>query len=355
MRRFSLAEMSPLMQVAAFLEAAEPAWQVVPVDQGGAPDRMRREVGQGLADRRQPWLSPTYFYDAQGSRLYEVITTLPEYYPTRTEAGLLAAIAGELSALCAPAEVVELGSGSSTKTETVLTALGASTRPLTYLPIDVSPTMLHASARRLVERFARLRVLGLAGTYEEAFKALPPATNRLFMFLGGTIGNFPQAYQESFFAHLAAVMRPGNRLLLGFDRRAHAGKPATVIEAAYDDSRGVTAQFNLNMLTHLNAALEADFDTRLWAHQSRYDAETHQVEMYLVSLEDQVVTIPGLGRSYVFRRGTRILTEISRKFDPDELAAWFEARGFQRVRHWGDERDYVGMLLLERQKGSPSP
>ena len=348
MRRLSQAESHPLMQVTRFLAAPDAASRVVPVDLGNAAERMRREVLAGLSDAAQPWVPPTYFYDARGSALYEAITALPEYYPTRTEAALLGAIAGDLAQLGSPRQVVELGSGSSTKTRAILDALGARRQPMTYVPIDVSAGMLSASAEALVAEYPQLRVLGLAGQYEDGFRALPPATDRLFVFLGGTIGNFPPEVQSAFFAQLAAVMRPGNRLLLGFDRRAHAGKPAEVIRAAYNDAQGVTAEFNLNMLVHLNQALDGDFEPGLWAHQAVYDEATHQVEMYLLSLEDQVVTMPPLGRSFVFRRGRRILTELSRKHDPQELADWCAQRGFRCVRQWTDEREYVGLLLLER-------
>ena len=222
MRRFSLAELNPLMKVSRFLAAESPRCGVVDVESGDASGRMRREVGEGLSDPHQPWISPTYLYDARGSELYEDITALPEYYPTRTEARLLEAIACDLAALSAPQEVVELGSGSSTKTEQILAAVGARIRPLTYLPIDVSPTMLEASAERLGATYPKLRVLGLSGTYEDGFRALPPAMDRLFVFLGGTIGNFPPAYQRLFFERLSAVMRPGKIM---------ADRPLTALEA----------------------------------------------------------------------------------------------------------------------------
>lgn len=353
MRRLTQAESHPLMQVSRFLSVPDAPLSVVPVDLGNAAARMRREVLQGLADARQPWLSPTYFYDERGSALYERITGLPEYYPTRTEAALLEAIANELTDVGSAKQVVELGSGSSTKTRLILDALGARTRTTTYVPIDVSATMLTASAERLVADYPKLRVLGLAGQYEDGFRALPPAADRLFVFLGGTIGNFPPEVQAAFFANLFAVMRPGNRLLIGFDRRAHAGKPASVIRAAYNDAQGVTAEFNLNMLRHLNRALDGDFDPRLWAHEAVYNDDLHQIEMYLTSLADQVVTMPVLGRSFVFRRGKRILTELSRKFDPQELAGWFDASGFRCVRQWTDAREYFGLMLLERKAGQP--
>lgn len=349
MRRLSQAEMHPLMQVSGFLRGDDTGPRVVPVNRGDGAARMRREVHTGLSDARQPWLPPTYFYDGRGSALYEAITQLPEYYPARTEAALLASIADELAELTRPAEVVELGSGSSTKTRAILDAVGARARTLTYAPLDVSPTALEAAARQLVAEYPLMRVLGLAGQYEDGFRALPPGPDRLFVFLGGTIGNFRPEAQAAFFAKLGAVMRPGNQLLLGFDRRPHPGKPAAVVEAAYNDSLGVTAEFNLNMLAHLNAELDGDFDLSLWAHRAVYNEADSRIEMYLTSLEDQVVTLEALGRSYVFERGARILTELSRKFEPTELAGWFEERGFQAVRQWTDDRAYMGLMLLERR------
>ncbi|MFP5501364.1 MAG: L-histidine N(alpha)-methyltransferase, partial [Candidatus Sericytochromatia bacterium] len=146
---------------------------------------------------------------------------------------------------------------------------------------------------------------------------------------------------------LAGVLAAGSRLLLGFDRAAHAGKPAAVIRAAYDDEAGVTAQFNLNVLAHLNRALGSDFQRSAWRHVARYDEGLDRIEMHLESAVDQVVTFPD-GPRFAYRAGQRILTEISRKFDPDGLAAWFEPRGFRAVEHWADEREYFGLMLLER-------
>lgn len=308
--------------------------------------RMRREVAIGLAGPGQAWLPPKFFYDAAGSRLYEEITGLPEYYPTRTEAALLARIAPELGRLIQPTEIVELGSGSSSKTRTILDALQAGPRRATYVGIDVSEAALEEASAGLVREYPGLRVLGLVGEFEETLALLPPARERLAVFLGGTLGNLTPQQQALFFEHVRASLRPGGHLLLGFDRRAHAGKPADRIRRAYDDARGVTAAFNLNMLRHLNAALGMDFRPEAWAHQAVYAADLDQIEMYLVSLEDQLVTLPGFPEPFGFPAGRKILTEVSRKFEPEELSGWLRGRGFRTVRSWTDPEALFGLMLL---------
>lgn len=315
--------------------------------------RMRREVLTGLAAHPQKWISPTYFYDACGSRLYERITQLAEYYPTRREAELLREVAPQVAAWVGPVEIVELGSGSATKTRTILEAFGVARRVLTYIPIDVSPTALEEATATLQAAYPLLKVMGLIGQYEEALEILPPAGDRLFLFLGGTIGNFPPREQAAFFERLAMAMRPGNSLLLGFDRRAHAAKPADVIRRAYNDAAGLTARFNLNLLARLNRELGADFRLERWRHRAIYNTRLDQIEMYLDSLAEQTVRIPSLGRAFSIAAGESILTELSRKFDPEELTAWFAARGFRGVAHWSDASEYVGLLLLQRTAARP--
>jgi L-histidine Nalpha-methyltransferase len=289
-----------------------------------------------------------YFYDLAGSRIYEEITALPEYYPTRTEAGILAGCAGALRRRLGPARLVELGSGSSQKTRLLLDAWGAADEPTLYAPIDVSAGMLQASAEALVADYPALRVLALAGRYEDGLAALPPSPRALYTFLGGTIGNFAPDAQDAFARLIAARMSPGAHLLLGFDRRPNAKKSARRIFEAYNDAAGVTARFNLNLLVRLNRELGADFRVDRFAHVAPYNEELDRIEMYLESLEDQEVFVPALGRAYRFARGERILTEISRKHDAEELAAWFEARGFSCEEGFGDRGGLFGVLLLRR-------
>ena len=332
----------------SFLADAEPGRRILDLgrsDQGG---RMLRDVLEGLSAHPQKWVSPTYFYDAFGSQLYERITGLAEYYPTRLEAELLRRVAPDVAKTVGTAEIVELGSGSSAKTRTLLEAAGVDRRVVTYIPIDVSRSIVEASTMALREAYPLLKVLGVIGQYDEALDVLPPAAERLFVFLGGTIGNFTPEVQAAFFARLAQAMPPGNHLLLGFDRRPHEGKPEVVIHRAYNDEAGVTAQFNLNLLARLNRDLGADFVLSNWCHRAVYNAQDDQIEMYLDSLTDQVVHFPAAARSIRFARGEALLTELSRKFDPGELADWFAERGFRCVSHWSDASEYVGLLLLRR-------
>ena len=310
-------------------------------------ERMRREVLAGLADPLRPSIPPAYLYDARGSELYERITALPEYYPTRTEARLLAQVAPLLAERFSIRQLVELGSGSSAKTRMLLDAFEAGRRGLTYVPIDISREILGHTANQLVEAYPGMRVLAIAAPFDEAIALLPPCEQRLVLFLGGTLGNFPQKQQEVFFRGLHAAMTPGNHLLLGFDRRAHAGKPVSILHAAYNDAQGVTARFNENLLIRLNRELGADFVAARWRHRATYELPAHQITMVLESLGDQEVRVAG--RRFRFRSGEGILTEVSRKFDPEELASWLSERGFSPQACWMDAAETYGLMVLRRE------
>ena len=328
-----------------FLDGSDPL-ALIEVPGEDLRERMRREVLEGLSDPVRPMIPPTYLYDARGSELYEQITALPEYYPTRTEARLLEQVAPMLAAGVPATQLVELGSGSSMKTRLLLDAFHGGARRLTYVPIDISRAMLMETSERLVAAYPGMRVLALSAPFDEALALLPPCEQRLVAFLGGTLGNFTPEQQEAFFKMLGEAMAPGSHLLLGFDRRAHAGKSASVIQVAYDDAQGVTAAFNLNLLTRLNRELGATFRVDRWRHRARYVEETHQIEMVLESLVDQDVRVAG--HVFRFRAGEGILTEISRKFDPEELASWLAERGFALQACWMDPEERFGLMLLKR-------
>jgi len=332
-------------EIVAALADTTPGSRVVRLARETAEARFQAAVARGLSARPRA-IPPACLYDARGSALYEAIVELPEYYPARTEEALLGAITTELAALLRHHEVVELGSGSSWKTRRILAAMGAGARPLTYVPVDVNPGMLAASGAALCEAFPGLAVRGLASRFEDALASLTPAPARLFVFLGGTIGNLSPDEQDALFNAMARAMGPGSHLLLGFDRRAHAGKPAQLIHLAYNDARGVTAEFNLNLLVRLRRELGATIRLESWSHQAFYDSDLHRIEMHLRALEAQVVAIPSLGLEVAFEAGEGILTEISRKFDPDELAAWCAACGFAVVASWSDPAERFGLLLL---------
>lgn len=324
---------------------------VIPVSSPEQRSRMAHEVLAGLGSP-QKTLPCTYLYDAHGSELYEQITELAEYYPTRTEAAILKQVIPELrrlteTALGEPPEIVELGSGSSAKTRIILDEWQQSGQLLTYMPVDVSETMLAETARTLTRQYNHLNVLGLAGRYEDALNFLPAQRERLFLFLGGSIGNFPLKAQHVFFQSLQDKMGSGSRLLLGYDRMHHDGKPGRLIEEAYNDRSGITAEFNLNILTHINRALGANFDLSQWRHRAIYNETAQQIEMHLESLCPQSVYLKAASREFSFKPGETILTEISRKFDPQEISDWFEALGFQPVKHWQDSAGWYGLLLLQ--------
>jgi len=314
----------------------------------GAREPDGADVARGLGASPKT-LPPKYFYDAQGSRLFDRITTLPEYYLTRTEQLILSDCARRLGALMGPADLVELGSGSARKTRIVIDALMEQTAlkaPLLYVPIDVSEAALEEGATALVSAFPRLAVSGLVATYEAALADLPPrrAQHRLMMFLGSTIGNLDPAESAEFFAAVARALEPGDALLLGFDLVKTPG----IIDAAYNDAQGVTAAFNLNMLRHLNRRFDGDFDLARFAHRAFFNAEASQIEMHLVSAEAQLVRLRRLGLSARFEAGETIRTEISRKFRFPDMAAAVERHGFKLEERWSDSFEWFALALFRR-------
>jgi dimethylhistidine N-methyltransferase len=304
------------------------------------------DVSQGLSARPKT-LPPKYFYDAQGSRLFDRITTLPEYYLTRTEQRILADCARRLATHMGAADLVELGSGSARKTRIVVEALiGQSSAPLLYVPIDVSAPALEEGAEALVSAFPRVEVSGLVATYEAALAALPPrrAPRRLMMFLGSTIGNLDAGETDAFLRAVGAALAPGDALLLGFDLIKTAG----IIEAAYNDAQGVTAAFNLNMLRHLNRRFDGDFDLSRFAHRAFFNAGASQIEMHLVSAGAQQVRLRRLALATRFEPGETVRTEISRKFRFPEMAAAVEAHGFALEERWSDSFEWFAVALFRK-------
>ena len=287
-----------------------------------------RDVARGLS-RAQKELPPKYFYDRRGSELFDEITRLPEYYLTRTERALLDCWSTPLMTALGPAALVELGAGSADKTRLLLDAMVYADRGELYVPIDVSAEFLEDSATRLRAEYPTLGIEPVVGDIAEPL-ALDPSLPQpaLIAFLGSTIGNFDAHGARDLLANVANAMRPGDSFLLGADLR----KDPAIIEAAYNDSQGVTAEFNLNVLRVLNRDLGADFDLATFEHRAFYDRTLHRIEMHLVSTDDQTVHIPGVG-AVSFAGGESIRTEISCKYDRTSLTEMLGGAGM-RIDRW---------------------
>jgi L-histidine Nalpha-methyltransferase len=303
------------------------------------------DVVQGLT-RTDKTLSPRYFYDDAGSALFEAICELPEYYPTRTEAAILSACAPQVAALTGECELVELGSGSATKTRILLDAHRQAQHRLRYLPIDISPGILEDSAQALLVDYPGLEVYGLVGTFEAGLAHLPAQIlkSRMLLFLGSTLGNLDPLACQQFFDQVAASLSPGGYFLLGVDLH----KSTAILEAAYDDSQGITAAFNRNMLLHLNRRYKGNFDPAAFDHLALYNMEKRQIEMHLVSRIAQSVTLEKLGLSVEFAPGERLHTEISRKFEVSSLKSNLEAHGIPCVQVWTDPQSWFAVMLCQR-------
>jgi L-histidine Nalpha-methyltransferase len=304
------------------------------------------DVIQGL--RQNPKTLPCrYFYDDRGSALFEQITDLPEYYPTRTEQSILETYATEIVGLTSACELIELGSGSSRKTHILLEAYSKLDTPLHYYPIDVSAGILRTTALDLLERYPKLNVCGLAGTYEQALAQLPPRAieNRMVIFLGSTMGNLADADRDLFLDRVQQALQPGEFFLLGVDLQ----KPIDILEAAYNDSQGVTAAFNLNILRHLNQRFHGNFNLDRFEHVAFFNTADSRIEMHLKSLAHQTVTLKDLDLEIELQAGEQIHTEISRKFHLPTLTHTLESHALQPLKIWTDPQTWFGLILCQRQ------
>ncbi|MBD2316769.1 L-histidine N(alpha)-methyltransferase [Phormidium tenue] len=310
------------------------------------------DVVQGLTKTRKN-LPPKYFYDDRGSELFEQICDLPEYYPTRTEAWILNQYANEIATITGSCELVELGSGSSTKTHYLLNAYQKVASSLTevipdafsYIPIDVSGGILKTTVLHLQQKYPDLSIEGLIGTYDEALFHLGKnhLRSRMIFFLGSSIGNFTESESNDFLGKVSHALTQGDYFLLGIDLQ----KPKEILEAAYNDSQEVTAAFNLNMLAHLNWRFQGDFDLDLFKHQAIYNEVDHQIEMYLHARSPHQASLEILDLKVQFEAGESILTEISRKFDLEKVQAQLRSQGLETVKIWTDPQKWFGLVLCQ--------
>ncbi|HUZ38589.1 MAG TPA: L-histidine N(alpha)-methyltransferase [Streptosporangiaceae bacterium] len=286
-------------------------------------------------------LPPKWLYDEHGSELFEKITQLDEYYPTRAERSILAAVAGEIADRTGAATLVELGAGAADKTRLLLDALRAGGTLRSFVPVDVSEAALIEAAHRLLASYPGLQVRAVVSDFEEHL-GLPEETgSRLVAFLGSTIGNLLPPQRAAFLASLRARLRTGDALLLGTDLVKDPG----VLHAAYDDAAGVTAAFNKNVLAVLNSQLGANFDLAAFDHVALWDPAAEWIEMRLRSAERQVVSLPEIALTVEFAEGEQMRTEVSAKFRPDGVAAELAAAGFTMTRWWTDPEGRFGLSL----------
>ena len=301
---------------------------------------LRRDVRHGLAQSPKT-LPPKWFYDAKGSDLFDQITRLPEYYPTRTEASILQDRAAEIAAASGADTLVELGSGTSEKTRLLLDALRDSGALKRFIPFDVDPSVLRDAAAALHGEYPDIEIEVVCGDFEQDLGTVPKTGRRMVVFLGSTIGNFTPEPRAKFLAALADSMQSGDSLLLGTDLVKDVGR----LVRAYDDSAGVTAAFNRNVLTVVNRELDADFDLDAFEHVARWNAEQERIEMWLRSTADQRVRIAQLDLTVDFAAGEEMLTEVSCKFRPEGVEAELAAAGLRRTHWWSDAAGDFGLSL----------
>jgi L-histidine N-alpha-methyltransferase len=286
-------------------------------------------------------LPPKWFYDSVGSDLFDQITRLPEYYPTRAEAEILRARSGEVASASQADTLVELGSGTSEKTRMLLDALRDRGSLRRFVPFDVDASILSTAATAIQHEYAGIEIKAVCGDFEEHLNEIPSGGRRLFVFLGSTIGNLTPEPRAEFLATLAAVMRPGDSLLLGTD----LVKDAVRLVRAYDDADGVTARFNRNVLAVINRELDADFDVDAYQHVARWNSEEERIEMWLRAGRRQRVRVGALELTVDFAAGEEMLTEVSCKFHPGGVNAELAGAGLRRIRWWTDNAGDFGLSL----------
>ena len=306
---------------------------------------MPDEVTQGLSGSPKR-LPSKYFYDERGSRLFERITRLPEYYPTRTEQALLQKVAPRVARLTRPRELLELGSGTADKTRLLIEAALEAGELLRFLPFEVSRQVAEESARTIARSYPGLRVHAVVGDFERHLDRVPQGSRRLVAFLGSTIGNFTEDQAIPFLANVARLVDDAGWFLLGTD----LVKDTSVLEMAYNDSAGVTAAFNRNIIDVINEHLQGDLDAESFEHVAFFNREEARIEMHLESRLEQTARLEALDLDLHFEAGERILTEVSCKYTRSSVERMLRAAGFE-LEHWfTDENAFFALSLSRRSR-----
>ncbi|SHL06335.1 L-histidine N(alpha)-methyltransferase [Hymenobacter psychrotolerans] len=338
--------MSSLSASVPSATASAPAFS--PSSQTEELEKLKQHVATGLS-RTPKTLSSTYFYDDEGSRLFQQIMALPEYYPTRTEFGLLTRHQAALSTALRPTAaqepfyLLELGAGDGLKTKILLRHLLDTGAAFTYVPVDISAAAVEGLAASLQQELPELRVEPLVADYGTALRLMASRSGRkAVLFLGSTIGNFLPAERQAFLRELAAPLSADDRLLIGFDLQ----KDPRLIRAAYDDAQGVTAAFNLNLLTRLNRELGADFERAAWQHYTDYDPLSGAVRSFLMPTKAQHVHVAALNQTFSFAAWEPVHTENSYKFTRPLIDSLAADAGLTVAEFFTDERDYFADVVL---------
>lgn len=318
---------------------------IVELDESGWVRHLAEQTRAGLQSK-PAWIPPVWFYDERGSKLFSEITTLDEYYPTNAEREILADRADDVAAITGADILIELGAGTSEKTGVLLHSFDRGGTLACFVPVDVSRETLEASARRFGQEFPTLAVDAIVADFTQSLRSLPTGGRRIVAFLGSTIGNFEPEQRASFLANLSDSLQEGDWLLLGTDL---VKSPDRLIRA-YNDSRGVTAQFNLNALRVLNRTAGANFELDAFVHEAVWDEREERIEMRLVAQRPQQVTLSELENvSLTLATGEWIRTEISTKFTQEKVRSELQSAGFAVARCWTDERgDYLLTLAAKR-------
>lgn len=313
------------------------------IPQSRPVNTLEQDVRQGLLHPPRS-LPPKYFYDETGSRLFDQICDTRDYYPTRTEAAMLDQWACEIIHRAAPAHILEFGSGTSRKTRHLIDACQHMNLVCEYLPFDVCEAMLLEVRQQFDSDYPWLSISPLVGDYTAGLQHLHrPENPCLYVFLGSSIGNFTRAQARVFMQEVRTCMRPGDTLLLGVDRV----KDPQVLQRAYNDSQGITARFNLNLLQVLNQRLEADFDTDGFMHQAEFNTQEERIEMYLVSQRPQQVELTAMQETLQLQSDEKLLTEISQKYTYEGAEALFTDAGLKIREHYQADNGYFSLILGE--------
>lgn len=305
-----------------------------------AATALRRDVREGLAQSPK-MLPPKWFYDSVGSDLFDQITRLPEYYPTRTEAQILRDRSPEITEAAGADTLVELGSGTSEKTRMLLDAMRDGGQLRRFIPFDVDAGVLRAAGDAIGQEYPGIEIDAVCGDFEEHLGKIPSVGRRLVAFLGSTIGNLTPGPRADFLTSLSETLQPGDSVLLGTD----LVKDTDRLVRAYDDSAGVTAAFNRNVLSVVNRELDADFDLYAFEHVAKWNADEERIEMWLRADAPQQVTIAGLDLDVAFGAGEEMLTEVSCKFRADGVADELAKAGLRQTHWWTDEAGDFGLSL----------